>query len=161
MNGGTATFVGIGVGVGLALIVAFAASGSKGKAPSGSSNVRPGYTIRPSCKGLDVTDEAAAEAYAVAEGAAAPSAAWPQRIMLRLFGPTCAALTPAEALAIIQAEPAVEGFVYRLLRWSLQGAVKAGRFTAQQAQDALDNVRKQAAAAGLDVAVLVPELLED
>lgn len=132
--------------------------GGGGSSPATPSGQRPGYVIKPGCTGFEVTNEAAALAYARAEGAAASSATWPQRIILRLFGSTCANLQPLQALEVFKSQA---GFIWRLFRAALQGGVAGGRFTAEQAQQALDALRSEGTARGIDPLALVPETIED
>lgn len=149
----TAAMITIGV-VALGAVGLVVALGSRGSPSSGG--VRPGYTILPGC-GFAVTDEAAALAYARAEGASAPSLTWVQQVMLRVFGPVCAQLQPAAAVEVLAKQPA---FIYRLVRAALLGGIEGGRLQKNQAQLVLDSIRAAAGQAGIDLALLVPTTVE-
>lgn len=154
MNSTAAVVLGLGlVGAAVGLAVAFGGKAS----PASSGPSRPGYSIQPGCQGFLVADEATALAYARAEGAAAPSVGWPQRVMLRVFGPTCAALTPAAAIGVFSKQP---GFIWRMIHAAIAGGVAGGRFSRDQAQQALDVIRGQALAAGASAAELEPAMVE-
>lgn len=144
---------------GLALLgvvgVTVLSAGGGGEAPK----KRPGYRILPGCTGAEVTDEAAAIAWAREQGKKAPKgSSWPLVVIKRLFG-ECLTKNVSEVLPKLKHPDLV--FAAKLGRAALQGGLAIGQFTKEQGDAVIQNILYQLKKYGVDTTGLPSGISDD